>query len=136
MNLKKINLITVIFLVLISFLWAEICLAGPLTQILSGFSKTGLAAGYQPKGTEPAQDFTTAWATYISNFAAGCGGAFFMVLVIYGGWLWMSAQGKEEQVERAKKVIIGAVIGLALIIGARLIAELAIHYLGQTVVIG
>ena len=33
--------------------------------------------------------------------------------------------------ERAKKIIIGAVIGLGIIIGGRLIAELTINYLGE-----
>ena len=70
----------------------------------------------------------------VINAFLGIFGIIFLILMIYGGWLWMSAQGKEEQVEQAKKIIIGAVIGLAVVIGGRLIAELVITYLGQTVV--
>ncbi len=35
--------------------------------------------------------------------------------VIYGGFLWMTAAGNEERIKRAKKVIINATIGLAII---------------------
>ena len=60
-------------------------------------------------------------------------GLLFMVLVIYGGWIWMSAQGNEERVTKGKTLIIQAVIGLAIIIGARIIVELAILTLGETI---
>lgn len=126
------GLIIVIAVLFFSFVIAEISLAGPSTEVLDGFSKTGREAGYDVSATNaaPKKTFTQAWAIYTYNFAAGSGGALFMILIIYGGWLWMTAQGKEEQVERAKKIIIGATIGLGIIIGARLIAELVIEYLG------
>ncbi|OGY44509.1 MAG: hypothetical protein A2729_01610 [Candidatus Buchananbacteria bacterium RIFCSPHIGHO2_01_FULL_39_14] len=138
MKVNKSTLIVSVALVSLfglSLIFSQISWASTATEIINGFSKTGGAAGYDinPTSGAPKKEFVAAWSNYINGFAT-IFGAFFMVLVIYGGWLWMSAQGKEEQVEQAKKIIIGAVIGLAVVIGGRLIAELVITYLGQTVV--
>jgi cbb3-type cytochrome oxidase subunit 3 len=45
-------------------------------------------------------------------------GVMFMLLIIYGGILWMTAMGKENQVEKAKNIIIQAVIGLVIVLAA------------------
>lgn len=39
-----------------------------------------------------------------------------VVLVIYGGFVWLTAAGNEENVEKAKKIISAAVIGLIVIL--------------------
>lgn len=41
-----------------------------------------------------------------------------VVLIIYGGWLYMSSAGDEEKVERAKQVLKNAIIGLLIILSA------------------
>ncbi len=45
-------------------------------------------------------------------------GFLFFVLMFYGGYLWMTARGSEDQISKAKRVLIAAVIGLALIVAA------------------
>jgi cbb3-type cytochrome oxidase subunit 3 len=45
-------------------------------------------------------------------------GLLFFLLMIYGGLLWMLARGNEQQVEKAKNLIISAVIGLIIILSA------------------
>lgn len=40
----------------------------------------------------------------------------FIVLILYGGWLWMSARGNDEQVKKAQSVIKNAVLGVFVII--------------------
>lgn len=134
MRLNKLNLIIFISLLLFSFsALANLSLAGPADTVINGFSKTGEAAGF-PIDTQqqPKRDFVSAWGTYVTNFAAIMS-ALFLLLIIYAGWLWMSARGNEDQVANAKKIIIGAVIGLAIIIGGRLIVELALNFLGPTI---
>lgn len=42
----------------------------------------------------------------------------FMILIIYAGILWMIARGNEQQVERAKNLIIQAIIGLIIVLSA------------------
>ena len=45
------------------------------------------------------------------SIALGFIGVIFVVLMIYGGWLWGSARGNEEQVQEAEKLIRNAVLG-------------------------
>lgn len=45
-------------------------------------------------------------------------GVLFMILIIYGGLLWMTARGNDQQVEKAKKLIIQAIIGLVIVLSA------------------
>lgn len=45
-------------------------------------------------------------------------GVIFMLLIIYGGILWMTARGNEQQVEKAKSLIIQATIGLIIVLSA------------------
>ncbi len=51
----------------------------------------------------------------IINYILSALGVLFLGLVIYGGFLWMTAGGNTDQVSRAKKIIINAVTGLVII---------------------
>jgi hypothetical protein len=50
-------------------------------------------------------------------------GIILVVLIIYAGWLWMSAGGNTDQIDKAKKIIINAVIGLIIIFAAYAITD-------------
>jgi hypothetical protein len=39
-----------------------------------------------------------------------------VVMVMYGGFTWMTAGGNEDKIEKAKKVISAAVIGMSIVI--------------------
>jgi hypothetical protein len=54
---------------------------------------------------------------YFIKSALSLVGLVFMVLIIYGGFLWMTARGNEQQVEKAKNILTSSIIGM-LIIGA------------------
>lgn len=45
-------------------------------------------------------------------------GVLFFALMIYGGILWMTAQGNEQQVGKAKELIRAAVIGIIIVFSA------------------
>lgn len=45
-------------------------------------------------------------------------GIIFFVLLVYGGFLWMTARGNEAQVKEAKDLITAAVIGLIVVLSA------------------
>ncbi|MEI6835250.1 MAG: hypothetical protein WCK59_00225 [Candidatus Falkowbacteria bacterium] len=45
-------------------------------------------------------------------------GIIFLILTIYAGLLWMTAQGNNAQVEKAKDLLINAVIGLVIVTAA------------------
>lgn len=43
-------------------------------------------------------------------------GVIFLVLILYGGFLWMTSAGKEEQITKAKKIIANSAVGLFIIV--------------------
>lgn len=45
-------------------------------------------------------------------------GVIFLVLIVYSGYLWMTAGGEEQQIEKAKDYIKNSVIGLVIILAA------------------
>ena len=65
-----------------------------------------------------------------ANYLFGIVGALALLFFIYGGVLWLTAAGKSEQIEKGKKVLIGAVIGLAIVFGAWLIVQFVMTALG------
>ena len=65
----------------------------------------------------------------IINIALSFVGALFVILIIYGGILWMTAGGKEEQVTKGRKYLINATIGLIIVILANIITALVINIL-------
>ncbi len=59
----------------------------------------------------------------IINEILGLVGVLLIILVIYGGYLWFSADGNEEQIGKAKAYIMNAIIGLAIILMAYMITS-------------
>lgn len=52
----------------------------------------------------------------IIKYALGFVGTIFLVLIIYGGFLWMTAAGNDQQVEKARKILTQATIGLLIVV--------------------
>lgn len=48
----------------------------------------------------------------------GLVGIIFFIMIIYGGVTWMTAAGNPEKIGKAKKLIINAIIGLAIVTAA------------------
>lgn len=53
-------------------------------------------------------------------------GLIFIVLVVYAGYLWMTAGGEATKVDKAKKLLGQAVIGLVITVGAFAISSYVI----------
>lgn len=45
-------------------------------------------------------------------------GVLFLILMIYAGLMWMTASGNEQTVDKAKSLIINAIIGLVIVLAA------------------
>ena len=56
-------------------------------------------------------------------------GIIFLVLTIYAGFLWMTAGGDSKQVDKAKNIIITAVIGLVILLSAYAISSFVLGQL-------
>ncbi|MFZ2189301.1 MAG: pilin [Candidatus Magasanikiibacteriota bacterium] len=67
----------------------------------------------------------------IINVALGLLGIVSVVIVLIGGFKWMTAGGNEEQVGEARKWIFSGIIGLAIIMSAWAIAKFVLVQLGQ-----
>lgn len=131
LNYKKISIfIAILFLFVFSI---NICLAdnlinafnpgGPLDQVAG--SK---GAGYKTGGEPTVETMISLIITTALSFI----GVIFLVLAIYGGYIWMMARGNEQEVEKAKNIIQGAIIGLVVVVAAYAISWYVINALGAT----
>jgi hypothetical protein len=107
--------------------------AAPVTfikQFNNSLEKTGGEAGYDkiaaPNTAE--STLTTKIGSYI-QVALSLLGVIFLVLMIYGGYVWMKARGNETDVTRAKDIITNAGVGLVIVISAYAISYFVIFYL-------
>lgn len=57
-------------------------------------------------------------------------GTIFLLLTVVAGILWMTAAGQEEKIEKAKKILVGSVIGLVIILSAYTITYFVTARLG------
>ncbi len=53
-------------------------------------------------------------------------GIIFLIIIIYAGFLWMTAGGNSDQIDKAKKWLINGVIGLILLLAAYAIVNFVI----------
>lgn len=63
-------------------------------------------------------------ALNIVNDVSSFLGLIFVILIIYAGFLWMTARGNEEQIEKAKTILKRSLIGLAIVLMSVSIAYL------------
>jgi len=59
----------------------------------------------------------------VINIALGLLGLIAVVLVVVGGFMWMTAAGNEEKIEKAKQLLFSALVGLVIIVAAWSIAN-------------
>jgi len=102
-----------------------ILVATPALAVATGLEETGTAAGLNT-GT------TTTLPVIIGRIIAvgiGLVGVIFLVLMVYGGFLWMTARGDEQKVEKSKELITAAVIGLVIVLAAYVITNFVVSNL-------
>jgi len=65
----------------------------------------------------------------IIKIALGFLGVLAVIIILIGGFKWMTAAGNEEQIEDAKKVLMAGIIGLVIILASWGIATFVINNL-------
>jgi hypothetical protein len=80
-------------------------------------------------GTSLGTNELRATVAKIINVALSFVGVIVLVIILYGGFLWMTAGGNEEKVGEAKKWIYGGIIGLVIILCSYAIAQFVINSL-------
>ena len=54
-------------------------------------------------------------------------GIIFVILIIYGGFVWMTAGGEAGKIDKAKAIIISAVIGVVIVLASYVITEFVLN---------
>lgn len=107
-NFKKLLLISAgIVFFSVGLFFAQSALAAPIDLGLQPLDATGLGH----------VDIRIIVANIIKS-ALGLLGILAVVLMLYAGYEWMASGGNEEQIGTAKKILINATIGLAIILSA------------------
>ena len=113
---KKIILLAVfslaIFMPAFVLVQAQTCPPGK-----TGLQCAGTILGETAGGTGLQDNLGSSIATIIKTVLALVG-TIFLILTIYAGVLWMTAQGEESKVEKAKEIIKASIIGLIIIMSA------------------
>ncbi|MCX6781763.1 MAG: pilin [Candidatus Magasanikbacteria bacterium] len=114
-----------------------------LALLLGGFMSFNVAPVYASEGVLGTDDLGIGYASdtglgsedvratiaRIIRVAMGLLGIVAVVIILIGGFKWMTAGGNEEQVGEAKKWIFSGVIGLAIILSAYALASFIISQL-------
>lgn len=119
--------IFIVILLLLMFVMNNVAIAkisdafGPILDDAAGEK----GAGYKT-GTEP-----EILIGQIIKAALSFVGVIFLLLMIYGGYLWMTARGNEEEVTKAKNLIKAAVVGLIIVLAAYAISIYIIELVSE-----
>lgn len=70
----------------------------------------------------------------VINAALGLLGVIAVVIILLGGFTWMTAGGNEEKIKKARGLIMAGIIGLAIILSAFAIARFVVGSLLQATV--
>lgn len=112
----------------------------PLVMFLFGFNFfvfSVKAEDYQLSTFATAADYSTknvsvdATTQNILKIALSIMGILFLAFAIYAGMRWMTAQGNEEHVTRAKDTLEAAIIGLAIVATSYAITTLIFQKIGS-----
>lgn len=64
--------------------------------------------------------------SYIVNPILGLTGTILFVLMTYAGFLWVTAQGDDKKVKKAKDILTECVVGTVILVGAYALANFVI----------
>ena len=123
---KRIAKKLLVFLFLISgLLFARLLLAADFgTDVVNN----GLGGSLGKSGTDPRTIIAN-----IINIALGFLGVIAIGLIIYAGVLWMTSNGDEDKVDRAKQILRNGIIGLAIILASWIIVTFLINKFGGAI---
>lgn len=80
---------------------------------IPGLEETAGAANIDRSFTSPEVAITT-----IIQWVLSLVGVVFLVLVIWGGFNWMTSSGNQEQIQKARRTVASAAIGLIIVLSA------------------
>ncbi len=97
---------------------------------LAGVNDTGKEYDYYTKGVDLAEVIGVALGVAIQTV-----GAIVFAIAVYAGFIWLTANGNEEKITKAKKTLFWAFLGLVVIFGAYSILSFVISNINQAVTV-
>ena len=119
MNLNKIFTGFLLLFFMFSFVVAPVSVDAQsqgAQKALTGLDSSAEKSGFK-KSSEKAPELATVIGNIIGR-ALQFIGVLFLLLMIYGGIIWMIARGNETEVQKAKDIIQAAIIGLVIVMAA------------------
>jgi len=113
---KKIS--TIVFSLLFSGLLISPVAAQDLQDAWPKAKAIAANSSYKVNGSNGPESLLTDTAGIIVTIIFSLLGVVFIILTIYGGFLYMNARGNEDQTKKAIAIISQALIGLAIILAA------------------
>jgi hypothetical protein len=110
MKISKITITSILFVFVIFFMGVDTANAGPTLKDALGFTRD-VASG---AGVE--ESSLAGVVGNVIRIALSVVGLLFFILIFYGGYIWMTARGEEAQVNKGKKSVIAAIIGLVIVL--------------------
>lgn len=98
---------------------------------VTGRIKTGLAGAAGASGFAQSETDLPRLIGNLINQGFGILGVLLLCLMLYGGFLWMTAAGEPDKVKKSIAVIRNAIIGLLIIVMAYALANFVIVSLGN-----
>lgn len=124
--MKKI-IASLILFSLAAFAFTPALAASPVNEDINNQLEpiADLYGGDQNVGTE---DLAATIADII-QIVLGLLGIIFIILIIYAGLMWMTSAGNDERISKAKRIMVAAVIGVAIVLAAYIITAFVINSL-------
>lgn len=125
---NKIPFLSVVFAILLIFF-----LGVPVHAETVGASKASDFLAKTIPETGLSTDEAEVATGKLINRALGLAGIAFLILTVYAGFRWMTAQGNEDQVTKARETLTASLIGIAVILLAFSVSTYIIGRLQSTV---
>ncbi len=95
-------------------------------QAQSGLDKSANTAGYATGASASTINDLVGKAIYaILTFV----GVIFLGLIIFGAFTWMTAEGNEQKVAEANKILMGSLFGFIIVVSAYAVTYFILNYL-------
>ncbi|MBT4277339.1 hypothetical protein HOD96_01155 [Candidatus Falkowbacteria bacterium] len=91
----------------------------------------GIGAGYSDIGEGGGEMYFAEKLGALISVLLTFLGIIFLLLMIYGGFMWMTAEGNTDRVEKAKKILTNSTIGLIIVMLAYSITWFVVYKLGN-----
>lgn len=108
-------------------------IAGSAQAQTSGFGRylestftSGSDAPFQAQGSQSLEQTLPGAVGQVISVFLGLIGVVLLIIMVYAGFLWLTAGGNDEQVARAKKLIRNGVIGLIIALSAFVITSFVV----------